>query len=260
MKQDDAVQLFREARALFQDEHYDQALVLFERLAREHPDNPGMWHAHAWCLARMGRDDEARALCRKLTAAGDARASEIVAYLDARKVSQDRAERPKNPATVIGTPSDVPQFQAQHVVEMYRSKSPRTWSALDGRVREREPGGIRCARITLLVASGAGILALVFSFLGAAMLLQQQSLSGEVPSVLIAEITLVLTAELILTCLAALAWQHVPRGRIGLALGAAFLLLPVFPLGTAMSVLVLLGLFDGDSKKWLTRAAARGMA
>jgi hypothetical protein len=213
----------------------------------------------------MVRDDEARALCRKLKASGDDRAAEIIAFMDVRKASQDRAQRPKNPATVMEKPGSVPPLQPKHeidkhAVEMYRSKSPRTWRALGAGGYDAEPGGIRCARITLLVAAGLGILSLVFSFLVAAMLLQQSSAGGNLPSALLVQIVLVLSAQLALTCLAALAWQHVPLGRTSAAIGAACLLLPVFPLGTAMSVLVLLGVFDGESKQWLTRAAARRTA
>ena len=257
MKEDDAVQMFREARALYHEERYEQALVLFERIAREHPDNTGMWHAHAWCLARMDRHDEARELCRRLQKAGDDRVAEIVAYLEANKSAPDRAERPKNPETVVQGESNLPPLR-EDAPEPVRSEGPRTWRAFSAGRGERAPGGIRCARITLIAIAGVGILALVFSFLMSAMVLQQNSAAGEVPGLRIALITLGLTVELLVTCLASLAWQQLLAGKIAIAVVVACMLLFVFPLGTAASMLIFLGLFDRDSSTWLRRAAARG--
>lgn len=253
MKQEEAVTLFREARALYHDARYDEALALFERLAREHPANTGMWSAHAWCLAKMGRHDEARELCRRLKKAGDARAAEIVKYLDANAPERDRSERPKNPETAVRGVTNVPPL-GMAAAPVVIGQGPRTWPAL-GAIDGRVPGGVRCARITLVVVAGTGVLALVFSFLMSAMLLQRYSVDGAMPTGLIALITLVLTFEFLVTCLASLGWQQVLAGKIGLPVAVASLLFLVFPLGTAASVLILMGLFDSDSSKWLQRTA-----
>lgn len=251
LTQDEAVHLFRQARSLYHDERYDDALALFERIVRDHPGNASMWHAHAWCLARMGRYAEARVICKRLEHARDRRAAEIVGFIDAQTAPPDRAERPKNPETFIGTGPNA--HEPPSLPDLAVAKGPRTWEAMRSGRGERIPGGIQCARITLLVVSGAGILLLVFSFLMAARLLQLNSDDGEIPTVLISLVTLVLTAQLLITCLAAIGWQHVRGGRIALAVAAACILLLVVPLGTAAGVLILLGLFDRESTMWRRR-------
>ena len=64
-------QLQDEAAALYKLKKWNEALVIYERIAREFPTSMNPWDGfrHAGCLRRTGRVDEAEAKCRKFLAA-----------------------------------------------------------------------------------------------------------------------------------------------------------------------------------------------
>jgi tetratricopeptide (TPR) repeat protein len=257
MGEPDTVQTFRQARALYQEEQYAQALALFERVEEEHPENPSVWHAHAWCLARVGRYVEARELCRKLKRLNDPRATEIHDFLESQRLAEEIEARPKNPDTVISSESVAPAPQVQWSEPAAPAGAPRTWKLLRAGGSEPAPGGIQCARAVLVAVAVGGSVLLLSAFASAAVVLQSRPVRPDVEPALVAGVMLGLAAAVTIISLAVLAWQQIPTGRSGLAFAAALMLLLLFPIGTALGLLVLLGISDRESKKWLQRAALR---
>jgi tetratricopeptide (TPR) repeat protein len=64
-------QLQEDAAALYKSRKWNEALAIYERIAREFPTSMNPWDGfrHAGCLRRIGRVEEAETLCRKFLAA-----------------------------------------------------------------------------------------------------------------------------------------------------------------------------------------------
>jgi len=128
-------------------------------------------------------------------------------------------------------------------------------------VPELMPGGIVCARATLVVAGVLGIFGTLFwvvSFILAA--LPGFAAGGGTAGMLIVTGALSFGAcgAFILLCFVAAMRLHTGRRVIPALVATLFLSLP--PLGTAIGIIVYAGLFNAESNAWVEGRTARGPA
>jgi len=66
MNENEAKALFRQAADVYKDRDYKDAIKIFDRLDAAFPNNVRVMYPRARCLAKLGRNDEAVALCDAL--------------------------------------------------------------------------------------------------------------------------------------------------------------------------------------------------
>lgn len=80
-------QRFNEAKQLFAEGRYADALAILQALDAAYPNDRHLLHPMALCLARLGRTDEARALCERIVRDfDDPKARALLRELDAPAV------------------------------------------------------------------------------------------------------------------------------------------------------------------------------
>lgn len=109
---------YRRARKLFSKNLVAEALDLLDQVERAYPNTPHVMFSRAVCMARLGRLDEARALCNMSEAMhGDAAARELRGKIDSYKAATaPTIVLPQYEEAAPGTPPWVPYMTGAVVV------------------------------------------------------------------------------------------------------------------------------------------------
>lgn len=114
-----AKQRFQLAGQLFQAKRYPDAFQLLDTLMGEFPGNTDIMHAHAMCLAAMGRRDEAIAACETLsTIYGDVRGEQLKARLLAAPRAGAQQAKPGARASAKAKPAAKPAAKKRGVLPL----------------------------------------------------------------------------------------------------------------------------------------------
>lgn len=91
---------YQQAKALYHNKDYTEALGILDALDREFPQNHRVMYSRARCLARVGRYDEALEICGALDAESrDYRIAELKARIQAQKTAAQDSGAPELPVT-----------------------------------------------------------------------------------------------------------------------------------------------------------------